>query len=58
MRKLTTSTGVITTIAGSGASSYSGDEGAATSAALYGPFGLTLDLSGTKLLLFCRVNFI
>ncbi len=50
VRKVIASTGVISTIAGSGASSYSGDGGAATSAALYRPFGLTLDSSGTKFL--------
>ncbi len=40
---------VITTIAGSGASSYSGDNGAATSAGLNSPFGVALDSSGTSL---------
>ncbi len=39
---------VITTIAGTGASSYSGDNGAATAAAMYYPFGFALDTSGTK----------
>ena len=38
----------ITTIAGTGISSYSGDNGAATSAALYNPYGVALDSSGTK----------
>ncbi len=38
---------VITTIAGTGASSYSGDSGAATSAAVYNPRGVALDSSGT-----------
>lgn len=38
--------GVISTIAGSGAQSFSGDGGAATSAALNGNFGIALDLSG------------
>ncbi len=38
---------VITTIAGTGTSSYSGDGGAATSAALNYPNGVALDTSGT-----------
>ena len=37
---------IITTIAGTGASSYSGDNGAATSAAFYYPCGVALDASG------------
>ena len=47
IRKVTVSTGIITTIAGTGASSYSGDNGAATSAALYNPYGVALDAAGT-----------
>ena len=44
------STGIITTIAGSSTSgSYSGDNGAATSAALNGPNGIELDSSGSFL---------
>ncbi len=46
VRKVTVSTGIITTVAGSGTSSYSGDNGPATSAALYSPWGLALDSSG------------
>ena len=47
IRKVTVSTGIITTIAGSSTSgSYSGDNGAATLAALYGPYGVALDSSG------------
>ena len=37
---------IITTIAGTGASSYSGDNGAATSATLYYPTGVAVDASG------------
>ena len=50
VRKVTVSTGIITTIAGTGTatSSYSGDGGAATSAALYAPRGVALDSSGMK----------
>ncbi len=46
IRKVTVSTGIITTIAGTGASSYSGDNGQATSAAVFYPEGLNLDSSG------------
>ena len=45
IRKVTVSTGIITTIAGTGSGSYSGDNGAATSAALYYPWGVALDAS-------------
>ena len=37
---------VITTIAGAGASSFSGDSGAATAATLYNPHGVAVDASG------------
>jgi uncharacterized alkaline shock family protein YloU len=46
IRKVTISTGIITTVAGTGTSSYSGDNGPATNAALYGPTGVSLDASG------------
>ena len=46
IRKVTVSTGIITTIAGTGSTSYSGDNGAATSATLYYPHGVALDASG------------
>ena len=46
IRKVTVSTGIISTIAGTGASSYSGDNGAATSATLNHPIGVALDASG------------
>ena len=48
VRKVTISTGIITTIAGTGASSYSGDNGPATSATLYYPFGVALDSAGRQ----------
>lgn len=38
--------GAITTIAGTGVGSYGGDNGPATSAGIYGPYGLALDGSG------------
>ncbi len=46
IRKVTVSTGIITTFAGTGATSYSGDNSQATSATLYFPFGVVIDTSG------------
>ncbi len=46
IRKVTVSTGIITTYAGTGTVSFSGDNGAATSAALNNPYGVALDASG------------
>ena len=46
IRKVTVSTGIITLIAGTGTSSYSGDGGAATSATVYYPMGDAVDASG------------
>ena len=40
------STGIISTIAGTGTASYSGDNGAATSATLSYPRGVAVDASG------------
>jgi len=40
------SAGVITTVAGNGLSGYNGDGGPASSASLYSPSGLVLDLAG------------
>ena len=50
IRKETVSTGIITTIAGTGSGTFSGDGGAATSAGLYYPLGVALDSSGSTLL--------
>ncbi len=48
IRKVTVSTGIITTIAGNGGTgSYSGDGGGATSAALSNPVAVALDSAGT-----------
>ena len=47
VRKIDVSTGIMTTIAGTGTSSFSGDNGDATSATMKFPVGLTLDSSGT-----------
>jgi len=49
VRKVATD-GVITTVAGSGASGYSGDGGMATNAALSSPWGVALDIAGNALL--------
>jgi sugar lactone lactonase YvrE len=46
IRKVTVSTGVITTVAGNGNYGYSGDGAAATSAALNSPQGVAVDSSG------------
>ena len=46
IRKVTISTGIITLIAGSGSGSYSGDNGAATSATFNTPYGVAVDASG------------
>ena len=37
---------IISTIAGTGSTTYSGDNGAATSAGIYNPYGVALDSSG------------
>ena len=55
IRKVTVSTGIITLIAGTGSASYSGDNGAATSAALYYPYGVALDESG-RILYYCLLH--
>ncbi len=65
IRKVTVSTGIISTIAGTGTSSYSGDNGAATSTGL-SVYGVALDSSGTisfclrtsNRLIHCTLDFI
>ena len=49
------STGIIFTIAGTGTSSYSGDNGMATSATLYDPTEVALDASG-RILYYCPLH--
>ncbi len=46
IRKVTASTGNISTVAGTGTSGYSGDGGAATSANIRPPYGVAVDSSG------------
>ena len=55
IRKVTVSTGIISTIAGAGSASYSGDNGAATSATLYQPTGVAVDASG-RILYYCPLH--
>ncbi len=49
VRKVTISTGIITTYAGSGTQSYSGDNGPATSANFYFPTDVSVDSAGKTL---------
>lgn len=51
IRKITTATGIITTIAGTGVGAFSGDGGQATSAQIWIPRGIRVDASGA--ILFC-----
>jgi sugar lactone lactonase YvrE len=46
IRKVTVSTGIITTVAGNGNGGYTGDGGLATSAELNAPDGVTIDAAG------------
>jgi sugar lactone lactonase YvrE len=50
LRMISKTTGVITTIAGTGVPGYSGDHGPATSAQLYGPAGIAIDTTGNILI--------
>ena len=49
VRKVTISTGIISTIAGANDQGFSGDGGYATSAMLNEPVGIAVDLSGMKM---------
>jgi trimeric autotransporter adhesin len=44
--RMVTAGGIISTVAGNGTASYSGDNGSATSASLNNPFGVAVDASG------------
>lgn len=46
VRKVTVSTGIISTLAGTGSGAYSGDNGQASNAALNNPAGVAVDSSG------------
>ena len=56
LRKVTVSTGIISTIAGTGSYSYSGDNGAATSASLSYLEGVALDASGRRFFVFLLID--
>ena len=56
IRKVTVPTGIIITIAGTGTGTYSGDNGAATSATLYWPSGVALDASGRQFLVCLSID--
>ena len=55
IRKVTVSTDIISTIAGTGTGSYSGDNGAATSATLKYPGAVAVDASG-RILYYCLLH--
>src|SRR2546427_679482 len=50
IRKVTANTGIITTVAGTGAPGFSGDDGPATSAQLWTPTGIAVDAAGNLLI--------
>ncbi len=50
IRKVTKSSSTISTIAGSGSTTFSGDNGLATSASLYSPIGVAVDTAGSLIL--------
>ena len=50
IRRVAAGTGVITTVAGTGALGFSGDGGPATSASLYYPYGVAVDGGGNVLI--------
>ena len=56
IRKVDASTGVITTIVGTGSASSTGDGGAATSATINGPFFSRFDSSGNYYISECEGN--
>ncbi len=56
IRKITISTGMISTIAGTGTASYSGDNGQATAATLNYAYGVALDISGIMIFRTCSYS--
>jgi trimeric autotransporter adhesin len=58
IRKVTASTGIITTVAGTGTSGYTGDGGQATAATLYQPNEVTVDAVGNIFIADTRNNSI
>ena len=56
IRKITTSTGIITTVAGNGTAGFSGDGGTATSAQLYQPTSVCTDNFGNVYFADCQNN--
>ncbi len=58
VRKVTISSGFISTLAGTGSTGYSGDNGQATSAALYNPWGVALDSAGIPIVYIVEFLFI
>ncbi len=55
---LSPSIGIITTIAGTGTGTFSGDNGAAAAAGLYRPYGVRVDAAGEYLYLISSVTYI
>ena len=49
IRRVNSTTGIITTVAGNGTVGYSGDGVLATSAQLYNPYGVAMDSNGNNL---------
>ena len=56
IRKVTVSTGIITTIAGTGSTSYNDDNIEATSATLYSPAGVALGSSGRQIFVYSLID--
>jgi sugar lactone lactonase YvrE len=54
IRKITVSTGIISTVAGNGIGTYGGDGSSATSASLYNPRGVAVDDSGNVYIADCE----
>ena len=55
IRRVTVTTGIITTIAGTGTGSYSGDNGPASSATINSPADVAVDSAGKIYLVFTQL---